>query len=40
MHAGTQHITSSPPVIQAGGKELAGLAEGQSWVFLGLAPQQ
>src|SRR3954452_20586167 len=40
MHAGTQHVTSSPPVIQAVGRELAGLAEGQSWVFLGLAPPQ
>jgi alkylation response protein AidB-like acyl-CoA dehydrogenase len=37
MHAGTQHVTSSPPVIQACGKELAGLADSQRWVFLGLA---
>jgi hypothetical protein len=37
MHAGTQHIMPSPPVIQAVGKELAGLAEGQRWFFLGLA---
>jgi len=36
MHAGTQHITSSPPVIQAIGRELAGLAENQEWVFLNL----
>ena len=36
MHAGTQHITSSPPVYQAVGRELAGLAEGESWVFLNL----
>jgi alkylation response protein AidB-like acyl-CoA dehydrogenase len=40
MHAGTQHVTSSPPVIQECGRELTGLADGQSWVFLGLAPQQ
>jgi indole-3-acetate monooxygenase len=40
MHAGTQHVTSSPPVIQAVGKELAGLAAGQRWFFLGLAPQE
>jgi alkylation response protein AidB-like acyl-CoA dehydrogenase len=39
MHAGTQHVTSSPPVIQACGKELAGLADDQMWVFLGLAPK-
>jgi indole-3-acetate monooxygenase len=37
MHAGTQHVTSSPAVLQACGRELAGLAPGQSWVFLGLA---
>jgi alkylation response protein AidB-like acyl-CoA dehydrogenase len=36
MHAGTQHITSSPPVYQAVGRELAGLAGGESWVFLNL----
>jgi len=38
MHAGIQHVTSSPPVFQALGRELAGLAEGQRWVFLDLAP--
>jgi hypothetical protein len=37
MHAGTQHVTSAPPVLQACGRELAGLAVGQSWVFLGLS---
>jgi alkylation response protein AidB-like acyl-CoA dehydrogenase len=36
MHAGIQHITSSPPVYQAVGRELAGLATGESWVFLNL----
>jgi alkylation response protein AidB-like acyl-CoA dehydrogenase len=41
MHAGTQHITSSPPVFRAIGRELAGLAPGKKWVFLDLvdAPQ-
>jgi alkylation response protein AidB-like acyl-CoA dehydrogenase len=34
MHAGTQHVTSSPPVFRAIGRELAGLAEGKTWVFL------
>jgi indole-3-acetate monooxygenase len=34
VHAGTQHITSAPGVIKAAGKELAGLAPGQEWVFL------
>ena len=36
MHAGTQHVIASPPVYQALGRELAGLAEGQSWQFLNL----
>lgn len=37
MHAGTQHITSAPPVIRNAGRELAGLADGKKWVFLELA---
>ena len=36
MHAGTQHITSAPPVFRAAGRELAGLAEGKAWLFLDL----
>jgi alkylation response protein AidB-like acyl-CoA dehydrogenase len=36
MHAGTQHITSAPPVFRAVGRELAGFAEGKKWVFLDL----
>ena len=36
MHAGTQHITSSPPVVQACGRELAGLAPNASWRFVEL----
>jgi alkylation response protein AidB-like acyl-CoA dehydrogenase len=36
VHAGTQHITSSPPVIHAVGRELGGLAEGQKWQFIQL----
>ena len=36
VHAGTQHVTSSPPVWQACGRELAGLADGQVWRFLEL----
>lgn len=36
MHAGIQHVTSSPPVFQAIGRELAGLADGQTWRFLEL----
>jgi alkylation response protein AidB-like acyl-CoA dehydrogenase len=37
MHAGTQHVTSAPGVFRAAGRELAGLAPGQKWVFLDLA---
>jgi indole-3-acetate monooxygenase len=36
MHAGTQHITSAPPVYAAIGRELAGLAKGKQWLFLNL----
>jgi alkylation response protein AidB-like acyl-CoA dehydrogenase len=36
VHAGTQHITSSPGVLRACGQELAGLAEGKRWQFLNL----
>jgi alkylation response protein AidB-like acyl-CoA dehydrogenase len=36
MHAGTQHVIASPPVYQAVGRELAGLAEGHQWQFLNL----
>jgi alkylation response protein AidB-like acyl-CoA dehydrogenase len=36
MHAGTQHVTSAPPVYRAAGRELAGLAPGRTWLFLDL----
>jgi alkylation response protein AidB-like acyl-CoA dehydrogenase len=36
VHAGTQHVTSSPPVVQGCGRELAGLADGKVWQFLDL----
>jgi alkylation response protein AidB-like acyl-CoA dehydrogenase len=36
MHAGTQHVTSSPPVFTTMGRELTGLAGGKHWVFLNL----
>ena len=36
MHAGTQHITSAPPVWRGAGRELAGLAEGSRWMFVDL----
>ena len=39
MHAGTQHITSAPPVIRNAGRELAGLADRKRWVFLDLADE-
>lgn len=36
LHAGTQHITSGPVVLQNCGKLLSGLAPGAQWVFLDL----
>ena len=39
MHAGTQHITSAPPVIRNTGRELAGVATGKKWLFLDLVDQ-
>ncbi|MEV0347062.1 acyl-CoA dehydrogenase family protein [Nonomuraea sp. NPDC050680] len=36
VHAGTQHITSGPQVLQECGRELAGLAPGQSWMLFAL----
>jgi alkylation response protein AidB-like acyl-CoA dehydrogenase len=39
MHAGTQHITSAPPVYAAIGRELGGMAKGKKWLFLQLVDQ-
>jgi alkylation response protein AidB-like acyl-CoA dehydrogenase len=39
MHAGTQHVTSAPAVLQACGRELAGFATNQQWHLLGLIDQ-
>jgi alkylation response protein AidB-like acyl-CoA dehydrogenase len=36
VHAGTQHVTSAPAVLQSCGRELAGLAPGCTWRFLDL----
>lgn len=36
VHAGTQHISSSPAILQAAGRELAGLAPGERWVHFNL----
>ncbi len=36
VHAGTQHVTSGPPVWQTCGRELMGIAEGKQWQFLDL----
>lgn len=35
-HAGTQHASSSPAVVQNLGRELAGLADGSHWIFFQL----
>lgn len=39
MHAGTQHVTSGPVVLQNCGRQLAGLAPNAQWVFLDLKDQ-
>jgi hypothetical protein len=31
VHGGTQHISSSPMILQSAGRQLAGLAEGEQW---------
>ena len=36
VHAGTQHVTSSPGVWQTCGRELLGVAQGKHWQFLDL----
>ena len=36
MHGATQHVTVSPAVLRDAGRELAGLAPGKAWGFLGL----
>jgi indole-3-acetate monooxygenase len=38
VHAGTQHVTSSPAVVQNVGNELLGLADNMRWQFLDLVP--
>ncbi len=36
MHAGTQHVIPSRPILQTVGRKVAGLAEGKRWQFLEL----
>lgn len=40
MHAGTQHMSSGPGVLQQVGKQLSGAAEGAEWVFFSLAESE
>lgn len=40
LHAGTQHVTSGPVVLQNCGRRLAGLAPGAHWAFLDLVDQR
>ncbi len=39
MYAATQHVTSSAPILRECGRELAGLAKGKAWGFIGLVDQ-
>ncbi|MET7330307.1 acyl-CoA dehydrogenase family protein [Nonomuraea sp. NPDC005650] len=38
VHTGTAHITSGPQLLRECGRELAGLAAGESWALFGLEP--
>ncbi|GAA3686966.1 acyl-CoA dehydrogenase family protein [Arthrobacter ginkgonis] len=40
MHAGTQHMTSGPVVLQGCGRVLSGLAKDSQWVFFSLVGQE
>jgi len=40
MHAGTQHVTSAPGVIEACGRYLGGLASGHDWLYMNLVPDE
>lgn len=40
MHAGTQHVTSGPVVLQACGRVLSGLATKAEWVFFSLVENE
>ncbi|MFW3168646.1 acyl-CoA dehydrogenase family protein [Geodermatophilus sp. CPCC 206100] len=39
IHAGTQHVTSGPQVVEGAGRFLAGLAPNHSWLYMNLVPQ-
>jgi indole-3-acetate monooxygenase len=39
MHAGTQHITSAPHVLEGCGKYFAGLAPDHTWLYMNLVPK-
>jgi indole-3-acetate monooxygenase len=40
MHAGTQHVTSAPGVIEACGRQLGGFAPGHDWLYMNLVPRE
>jgi hypothetical protein len=39
VHAGTQHITSAPHVLEGCGKYFAGLAPDHTWIYMNLVPR-
>ena len=39
MHAGTQHVTSAPGVIEGCGRYLGGLAPAHDWLYMNLVPK-
>ncbi|MBX4171815.1 acyl-CoA dehydrogenase family protein [Rhodococcus pyridinivorans] len=38
VHAGTQHVTSAPAVLEACGRDLAGVGPESSWLYMNLVP--
>jgi alkylation response protein AidB-like acyl-CoA dehydrogenase len=40
MHSGAQHLIASPPVMQACGRMLAGVAPGKTWQFVSLVDER
>jgi alkylation response protein AidB-like acyl-CoA dehydrogenase len=40
MHAGTQHITSAPGVLESCGRHLGGLAPAHDWLYMNLVQQK
>ncbi len=40
MHAGTQHVTAGPALLQACGRALSGLTQDSEWVVFSLIEKE